>query len=227
LVEILHGVHQVDGVNANSYLISESDGSLTLIDTGMSKDGKKILNYIQTNLSKKPSDLKTIIITHSHVDHIRGAYSIKKSTGAKLVIHTLDADYLSGEKKMPLPKGVMGFLFRILSPFFKSTPVKADQRVNEGDNVGRMVIVHTPGHTPGSISILDSQNRLIFVGDTIRYSKGKVEGPPKQFTPDLAEAHKSIVKISKLDFEILLGGHGDPLKEKGAQKVKELAASFQ
>ncbi len=227
MVEILQGIHQVDGVNANSYLVFEEDGSLTLIDTGMSKDGKKILNYIQTNLSKKPSDLKTIIITHSHVDHIRGAYSVKKSTGAKVVIHTLDADYLSGDKKMPLPKGGVGFLFRILSPFFKSTPVKAEQKVNEGDKIGRLVIVHTPGHTPGSISVYDPQNRLIFVGDTIRYSKGKIEGPPKQFTPDMAEANKSITKISKFDFEILLGGHGDPLKQNGAQKVKDFAMTLQ
>jgi glyoxylase-like metal-dependent hydrolase (beta-lactamase superfamily II) len=225
LVEIISGVHQIDGVNANSYVVSENDGSLTLIDTGMSKDGKKILDYIQSILSKKPSDLKMIIITHSHVDHIRGANSIKKVTGAKVAIHNLDADYLSGEKKMPLPKGAVGFLFRILSPFFRSTPVNPDQRLNENDRVGRLLIIHTPGHTPGSISIYDSENRIVFVGDTIRYSKGKIEGPPKEFTPDMPEAQRSIERISKLDFQILLGGHGEPLKENAKQKVKELAAA--
>ena len=92
MVEILQGVHQIDGVNANSYLVLEDDGSLTLIDTGMSLGGKKILDYIKTDLSKQPSDVKTIVLTHSHIDHIRGALAIKKASGAKVLIHEEDAD---------------------------------------------------------------------------------------------------------------------------------------
>ena len=53
MVEILPGVHQIDGVNANGYFFSEDDGSLTLIDTCMPKDGKKILDYLQTNKFKE------------------------------------------------------------------------------------------------------------------------------------------------------------------------------
>ncbi len=226
MVEIIPQVHQIDGVNANSYLVFEDDGSLTLVDAGMSKDGKKILNYVETNLSKKPSDIKTIVLTHSHIDHVRGVYALKKATGARVAIHELDADYLSGKKKEPLPKGAIGILFRILSPFFKFTPLEPDQKLNENDRIGHLVVLHTPGHTPGSISLYDQQNKLIFVGDTIRYNNGKVGGPPKSFTPDMAQATKSVRKISNLDFEILLGGHGQPLKTNAYQKVKELSATL-
>lgn len=226
MVEILPGVHQIEGVNANSYLVIENDGSLSLIDAGMSKDGKKILNYIQTNLGKKPSDVKMIMLTHSHIDHVRGTYSIKRATGAKVAIHALDADYLAGKKKMSMPKGVIGFLFRIFSPFFKFTPVEPDQRLNENDRIGQLVIIHTPGHTPGSIAIYDQGRKLIFVGDTIRYNKGRMEGSPKQFTADMSEASRSIAKISKLDFDVMLSGHGEPLKTDACQKVKELANSM-
>lgn len=226
MVEIIPQVHQIDGVNANSYLVFEDDGSLTLVDAGMSKDGKKILNYVESNLSKKPSDIKTIVLTHSHIDHVRGVYALKNATGAKVAIHELDADYLSGKKKEPLPKGAIGILFRILSPFFKFTPLEPDQKLNENDRIGRLVVLHTPGHTPGSISLYDQQNKLIFVGDTIRYNNGKVGGPPKSFTPDMAQATKSVRKISNLDFEILLGGHGQPLKTNAYQKVKELSATL-
>jgi glyoxylase-like metal-dependent hydrolase (beta-lactamase superfamily II) len=73
-VEIVKGlVHRVEGVNANGYIVFERDGSLILIDTGMSPDGKKILDYIKTALSKQPSDLKTIVITHAHFDHPRAS----------------------------------------------------------------------------------------------------------------------------------------------------------
>ena len=228
VVEILPGVHQIDGVNANTYLIVEDDGTLTLIDTGMSKGGKKILNYVEANMSKKPSDVKTIVLTHSHIDHVRGAYEIKKATGARIAIHEQDADYLSGKKRMPSPKGAIGILFRILAPFFKFTPVEPDQRLNENDRVGgRLTVMHTPGHTPGSISLYDEGRRLIFVGDTIRYMNGKMEGPPKSFTLDMVQATRSVGKISNLNFDVLLSGHGQPLKSPNAsQKVKELSSSL-
>jgi hydroxyacylglutathione hydrolase len=226
LVEITSQVHQIDSVNANSYLVFEEDGSLTLIDTGMAKDGKRILNYVQNNLSKKASDIKTIVLTHSHVDHVRGAYGLKKATGARVAIHELDADYLSGKRQELLPKGAIGILFRILSPFFKFTTFEPDQKLTENDRIGHLIVVHTPGHTPGSISLYDPKSKLIFVGDTIRYSKGKVEGPPKQFTPNMVQAIASVQKISNFDFEILLSGHGQPLKSNASQKVKELSSSL-
>jgi hypothetical protein len=54
VIEVLPGVHQIDGVNPYSYVIVEDDGSLTLVDTGMSKDGRGVLNYIRAKMSKKP-----------------------------------------------------------------------------------------------------------------------------------------------------------------------------
>ncbi len=218
MTEIITGVHQVDGVTANSFVVVEGDGSLILIDTGMSKDGKKILDYVQTTMSKKASDVKMIVLTHSHVDHVRGAFEIKRATGAKVAIHDEDADYLSQRKKVPVPKGGMGAVFKIIGPFFTFTPLEADQRLHENDKIGSLMVIHTPGHTPGSISLYSQDKKLIFVGDTIRYQKGEIEGPPKQFTPDMEQAMKSVQKISNFDFEILLSGHGEPLKSPDASK---------
>jgi glyoxylase-like metal-dependent hydrolase (beta-lactamase superfamily II) len=224
MTEIVPGVHQIDSVNANCYLVAGEDGSLTLIDTGMAKDGKKILNYIQTRMSKRASDVKTIVLTHSHVDHTRGAFELKKATGARVAIHEEDADYLSQKKKMPPPKGWIRVLFGIVSLFFSASPVEADLRLHENDKIGTLAVVYTPGHTPGSISLYYEDKKLIFVGDTIRYIKGKIEGPPKQFTQDMEQAMKSVQKISSMDFEVMLSGHGDPLKLPNASQ--EVRAQF-
>jgi glyoxylase-like metal-dependent hydrolase (beta-lactamase superfamily II) len=83
MVEILTGVHRIDGINPYSYVIVEYDGSLTLIDTGMSKDRQKVLGYVQANMSKKPSDLKTILLTHCHTPYVSGVYAIKKAIRSK------------------------------------------------------------------------------------------------------------------------------------------------
>jgi glyoxylase-like metal-dependent hydrolase (beta-lactamase superfamily II) len=227
MVEILQGVHQIDGVNANSYLVLEDDGSLTLIDTGTSAGGKKILDYVRTNLSKQLSDVKTIVLTHAHIDHIRGALAIKKATGAKVSIHELDAEYLSGKKKLPSPGGAVGFLFKIFSVFFRSPAVEPDVRLKEGDRVGsHLSVVNTPGHTPGSITLYDQGRKLVFVGDAITNRGGKLQGSPRQFTVDLQQANRSIQKISTMDFEVLMSGHGDVVKSGGTQKVRELVSTL-
>ena len=131
MVEILPRVHQIDGVNPYSYVLVEDDRSLTLVDTGMSKDGKKILDYVQTRMSLKPSDVKTIVLTHCHIPYVRGASETRKATGARLAIHDQDADYLSGKKKMPPPKGAVGVLFRISEPSLSFTSVEPDQRLKK------------------------------------------------------------------------------------------------
>jgi glyoxylase-like metal-dependent hydrolase (beta-lactamase superfamily II) len=227
MVEIIQGIHQVDGVNANSYLVVENDGSLTLIDAGMSSGGKKILDYVSTSTSRKPSDIKTIVITHGHVDHTRGARALKKATGAKVAIHEDDADYLSGKKKLPSPRGGMGLLFSFLSIFFRSPTVEPDIRLKENDKVGSsLVVLSTPGHTPGSISLYDQGRKTMFVGDTITNRGGKLQGAPKQFTVDLKQADESVRKIAGFDFQVMLSGHGDPVKSNGTERVREFSASL-
>jgi glyoxylase-like metal-dependent hydrolase (beta-lactamase superfamily II) len=217
------GVHYVDGSNANGYVVEESDGSLTLVDAGIQGDGKKILSYVTTKMMRKPSDVKTIVITHCHVDHVRGAAALKAATGAKVAVHEADADFVSGKASYPPPGGAVGFLFRLMSPFFHLTSVEPDLRLKENDRIGRLIVLHTPGHTPGSISLYDKENRVLFVGDTARFLKGKLQGPPTQFTPDMGQARASIERLSELDFEVMLSGHGEPLKSKDApQMMKEL-----
>ena len=216
MTEIVKGVQYVDGSNANSYLVEEGDGTLTLVDTGMQADGKKILDFITSKMNRKPSEVKAIVVTHCHVDHTRGLAAIKAATGARVAVHEADADFVSGRKKYPSPGGAMGFAFGVISPFFKTTPVEPDLLLKEGDTVGRLAVFHTPGHTPGSISLYDRQDRVLFVGDTARYVKGKLEGPPPRFTPHMDQAKASIERLSSLDFEVMLSGHGEPLRSPDA-----------
>jgi glyoxylase-like metal-dependent hydrolase (beta-lactamase superfamily II) len=101
-----------------------------------------------------------------------------------------------------------------------------DITLKENDKVGELVVVHTLGHTPGSISLYDSVRRVLFVGDAVRFVHGKIERPPERFTPDMKQAIKSIEKISQLDFDVMLSGHGEPLKPRASDRVKEFYVSL-
>jgi len=219
VTEIVKGLQYVDGSNANSYLIEESDGTLTLVDAAMQADGKRILEFIKSKLNRKPSEVTTIVVTHCHFDHIRGLAAIKAATGAKVAVHEADADFVSGKRRYPSPAGAMGLAFSLMSPFFKVTPVDPDVLLKEGDTVGRLAVFHTPGHTPGSISLYDGQDRVLFVGDTARYLKGRLEGPPPRFTQRMDQAKASIERLSSLDFAVMLSGHGEPLRSPDAPKM--------
>jgi glyoxylase-like metal-dependent hydrolase (beta-lactamase superfamily II) len=223
---VIPNIHKVDGLRgSNAYLVSDQEG-LILIDTGMPGNAQKIIDYVNS-INRKPSEITRIVLTHCHMDHVGNVQELKGLTNAKVAIHREDAPFLTGEKSLPSPKGAVGVAFKAFSPFVKTKPVQPDILLEEGDRVGGMTVVHTPGHTPGSIALYDPEKKLIFIGDTMRYQNGKLTGPPEQFTPDMSEALRSIKKISLMEFDVMLSGHGDPLLPNASQMVKEFCNSLQ
>jgi len=214
----------VDGVNGNVYLVIAGE-ELTLVDTGMPKNTEKILGYIR-ELGWQPSDVSRILLTHFHIDHAGSAYEIRKLTNAKIAIHQEDADFVSGKKPAPIPKDFPRNLPRASSSFSEFTPVQPDITLKQNDKVGALTVIHTPGHTPGSISLYDPDRRLLFVGDAIRYTEGRITGPPEQFTLDMQQATRSIEIISQLNFDVMLSGHGEPLKPNASVRVREFYSTL-
>jgi len=144
-----------------------------MIDGGTPKQGKGFMKALE-RLSLKPEDIKLIVLTHGHWDHIGSAKEIKNITGAKLALHQQEKDWLEKSLK-PLPPGVTawGRIFvKILAMFMPLVHVPAtnvDIVLGDGDFPlteygipGK--IVYTPGHSIGSISVL-LQTGDAFVGD--------------------------------------------------------------
>jgi glyoxylase-like metal-dependent hydrolase (beta-lactamase superfamily II) len=221
-MKIADGIYQVEGVNCNVYLVEDGD-KLVLIDTGLPRSDKKILKEIES-LGRKPSNVSTIVITHFHIDHVGSLEKMKDATGAKVAVHEADAAYVARTKNPPKPKNVM---IRALSSVMKAAAVEPDVVLKEGDKVGKLEVIHTPGHSEGSISLLDADRKAMFVGDAVRFMDGKIVGPPEGFTLNLTEANESIKKLAGFDFEVMLAGHGDKLMPEASKKLKEFAAGLQ
>jgi glyoxylase-like metal-dependent hydrolase (beta-lactamase superfamily II) len=85
--------------------------------------------------------------------------------------------------------------------------------------------VTTPGHTAGSISVLDPVGGILVAGDALGTSAGKPTLPNAQFTDDMIQAKASIVKLGGLTFETLLVGHGDPIESGSSAAVADLGAA--
>jgi glyoxylase-like metal-dependent hydrolase (beta-lactamase superfamily II) len=220
-MEIAPGIHKIDGVRvANCYLIIRPDKML-LIDTGMPRNIGKILDYVK-KLSKSPTDIRYIILTHSDLDHIGNASELKKITGAKLVIHAGDAPVLKGQQRQRSDKGLLHVAFLIIQPVFPILPAEPDIILQNDSELEGFRILHTPGHTTGSICIYEP-GKILFTGDSVISSQqGDPLPPTKRLLSDISQSRESLARIGKLAYDILLPGHGAPVIGRASQKVQEM-----
>jgi hydroxyacylglutathione hydrolase len=224
-MEIIPGIHQVDGVNGNCYIVIR-DG-LTVIDTGIPGSGNKILAYIRNVLHREPAEIRTVIITHFHMDHVGGITTLKiAAPDVKVAIGKADAGYVSGQIALPVHPGIKGLMLRIAGVVMSPGTFRPDILLDDGDRIDGLLCIGIPGHTPGSIGLLDESTGTFFAGDILRYDGNCLTEGPAGFTMDLGGSRRSIQKICALDFNILLPGHGIPLVDGASGKVRAFEATL-
>ena len=205
---------------SNAYLVSSS-GLVLLIDTGCSKNLDPLEQALILN-KHQFTDIDYIIVTHSHYDHVEHLAEIKEKSGAKIVAHRDAVDNLK-KGHTPFPKGTM-LPFKIISNtgnrFFSSggrfTPVEPDIVIEDDYDLSTpefsVNIIHTPGHTSGSICVIIN-NESAIVGDTLFNVIPGTVYPP--FANDENELIKSWKKLLDTGCSVFYPGHGKPfLREK-------------
>jgi hydroxyacylglutathione hydrolase len=219
------GVHQIPEMGfSNAYLVELEGQSLAIVDTGTPGKEKKVLDYVET-LGRKPADVSYIILTHADGDHSGSAAALRRLTGAKLAIGELDAPRLSGEKKLKETSGVGGLVIALFGTMMKVERVKPDLELKDGSAVGPLSIIDTPGHTDGSISVY-KPGEAILVGDLLRTNgSGKLRLASPSMSRDMAQVKRSVEKISKLEFQALMPGHGNPIAEGASNALRDLVSN--
>lgn len=216
--EVFPGVFMLERTWGCNVYVLRGDG-VSLVDAGFPLDGRRIVKA----LDRSPPS--TIIATHYHIDHIGPMARLKHRYGAVVAAHSLDAEVMEGAAPYEVYKldPLRAAYYRLLSPLYRYEHVGVDLRLEEGNVIpafGGLVVVHLPGHTAGSVALYQPDRRLLFSGDTIRNERGVLEGPPPQFTPDVALALGKIrEKILPLEFDALLPGHGRPLLRGASEAV--------
>ena len=229
--EILAGVFLLGGFlgagvwGANVYLLVDN-GDLTLVDTGFFGKADWILEQVK-ELGYSPSDIKRIIITHHHADHIGSLAELKRITKAQIIAHTADAPYIDGTLPQPGPARPQ-WLAKFLAHFnwlWSTEPVAVDVLVNDGDELpilGGVKILHTPGHTAGSICLYLENKKLLIAGDLLANRFG-LKLPSREYTVDTNLEMQSIKRIAGMDFDIICFGHGSPIVHDADKAVASFA----
>ena len=222
-MEITEGIHLIPRVRgANAYLVKRDD-DIIVVDTGLPGNAGKIIDYVQS-IGSHPSDIKTIVLTHSDMDHSGSVARLKEETNAKVAIHEADAPRLSGEKEPKAVKGMLGLLLRAMAAVMRFNRINADVLLKDSDIVDGLTVIHTPGHTDGSICLY-LPGRALFVGDALLTDDERMLSLPRRsMSTDLDQAKESIKKISELKYSVLLPGHGPPIERDASAIAKEFVA---
>ena len=218
-MEVLPGVHLVPSVRwSRAYLIVGD--TLTLVDSGLPWHPRGVLKYIRS-IGRRPEELDRILITHGHPDHVGGAAKLVRATRAKIIGHRADS-HPSARNDLDLDyTGIGGRR----SPLAFLSAAKLDVPVADGDILpdhGGIQVIHTPGHTRGSVCFLLESTRTLFSGDTL-FSDGRRLSRSAPFPGyDRAGYVRSLKRLSEIEFDAVCGGHGAPLPGGGRRALSEL-----
>jgi glyoxylase-like metal-dependent hydrolase (beta-lactamase superfamily II) len=201
----------------NCYLLG--DRGSVLVDCGGELTGRRLLRRLR-NATPVGGGLELVIVTHGHFDHAGGAARLRTATGAKLAVHRADRPLVErGEVVVPPATGTRGRItWALLKPLFwivrqPATPVDVEIG-DEGMSLepwgvaGR--VVHTPGHTPGSVSVLLDSGEA-FVGDDAASGFPLARRPGLPFAAeDMAQTRISLERLLALGARVIYPAHGRP-----------------
>jgi glyoxylase-like metal-dependent hydrolase (beta-lactamase superfamily II) len=183
--------------------------------------------------------LTRLIITHQDVDHIGGAAALLAANNRiEVLAHELDRPYIAGEKRLlkASPERLERFAERMSSfpeerrkavlDAFLTTKARVDRSLTDGERLpwcGGIVVVHTPGHTPGHICLYLERSRTLVAGDALNVVEGRLVGPNPQSAENLNQAIRSLARLAPYEIETVVCYHGGAYADNVSARIAELA----
>ena len=187
----------------NAFLIYGK--AITLIDTGVAGCEREIFDYIRST-GRDPSEISLIVQTHAHPDHIGATQAIQKATGCAVAIHAAEGPWIEDVALQNRERPVPGFDALVGGPATVNRVLEDGDVLDlDGDHILDLIVFHTPGHSPGSVSLLLRYEGALFSGDAV-----PVPGDLPVYD-DVEQSVQSIRRLNNLDgVAVLLSSWDEP-----------------
>ena len=225
-MEVAAGVHQIRMLGADSFVLGEDQ--ITLIDAGMAGSRRTIERQLR-QMGRTLADLERVVCTHGHPDHIGGVNELVRGRDdVEVLIHPADLAGLTLPLRHALGRSPDGGARRgRLIQYLTRTPLNCTP-IEDGavlPLLGGLRVVHTPGHTPGSICLYAERLRLLFTGDVLQVIRGRLTFASRLFSHDHAGARASIARLAELEVDTIAFSHYPPWTDDATGALRELAAT--
>lgn len=240
------GVWRMKDIFVNVFIIQNHDATdWVLLDAGLTTSAPKIKAMVNELFGSRGSKPKAIVMTHGHFDHRGSLEALADEWGVPVFCHHMERPYLTGQASYPPPDpSVGGGMMAILSFTYPKKPINIENHLVELPEDGTVPELedwkwmHTPGHTPGHISLFRERDGILIAGDAIVTTaqesvlavitqKKWVCGPPKYFTPDWGAAARSVRELAALEPNVIATGHGQAMYGDEARKqLHKLSREF-
>ena len=227
-VALAPGVYRIPtlGDFINSYAFLQDDGSVTLVDCGLKRAPAKIVRALES-IGRHPRDVQRIVLTHAHFDHAGGASTMVDETAvAGVDVHAEDAGYVRTGTRVPGDLSTTSGRLFARAPWgdFRATPVA--QELVDGqtlDVAGGLRVIHTPGHTPGHISLLHPASGVLITGDSIFNMNSRMSWPTKAVCTSFRQNVETAHVLGALDYSVAAFTHGPEIRDNAREALSATA----
>lgn len=224
-VKLADGVWRIPligGSLVNGFALEDAEGGVTLVDAGLGRrGGPRVLRALE-HIGKTPEQVRAIVVTHAHRDHLGGAARLRERTGAPVQAHSADAAAIRRGRRDPVDS--VNPLAPLINRIDRGIPVCAvDTEFADGDLLdlaGGLRVLHTPGHTPGHCSLLHQRSGVLITGDSLFNFLDRMSYSMALSCNNIRLSRDTADRLGEADYEIAAFMHGPAIKANAREKIR-------